>query len=127
MVEPSVLQVDRQRSRVNPRQLEQVVDEPAQCVYPVAQQGQIPVEWHESVLERLQHRVDRGKRRPQIVGGPGDQLAPGVEELLNGRCHLVERATELSQLSHTFLRSASTEITTGQPCRGLVQALKRRQ
>ena len=42
--------------------------------------------------------AEREERRPQLVGGVGDELAPGVLEAGEALAHAVERARELAEL-----------------------------
>jgi len=53
----------------------------------------------EPVLDRLEHRRDRRDRRAEIVACGGDELAACIEEALEVRGHLVERAAELRELA----------------------------
>src|SRR5436853_348995 len=82
----------RQRARIDARELEEVVDEPAQGAHLVAERGEVLVRRREAVLERLEHRLHRRERRPQVVARPRDELAARVEQLLELARHLVERA-----------------------------------
>ena len=55
-----------------------------------AQLRQVVLRPDQPVLDRLEHRLDRGERRAQVVARPGDELAARVEELLHAAGHLVE-------------------------------------
>jgi hypothetical protein len=59
-------QLDRERSRVDLRQLEQVVDEHAQRAHLLAQRPEVAVRIPDPVLERLDRRLPRGERCPQV-------------------------------------------------------------
>ena len=68
---------------VDPGQLEEVVDHPHHPVDLGADLAVVArrVVGH-PVLERLGHRAQPGQRRAQVVGDPGDQLAPRLLEPL---------------------------------------------
>ena len=86
------MELERQCAGVDPRQLEQVLDEKRQAVYLVAERREVVGGLGEPVLERLEHRLHVRERGPQVVARPRDELAARVEELLEVRRHLVERA-----------------------------------
>ena len=56
---------------------------------------------------------------------PGDELTPSVEEPLEARSHLVERAAQLQQLARPRLRSARAQIARCQSRRSGAQAPER--
>ena len=80
-----LLQLERERARVDPGELEQVVDEQRQRPHLLAQGRQVVARLGEAVLDRLDHRLHRRERRAQVVARPGDELAARVEELLDAR------------------------------------------
>ena len=67
----------------------------------------------EPVVDRLEHRRDRRDRRAEVVAGRGHELPPGVEEALEARGHLVERAAQLGELARSAVGSARAEVARG--------------
>jgi hypothetical protein len=63
-----------------------------------ANRREIAIGLGQAVLQRLEHRLDRGERRAEIVARPGDELPAGIEQLLQLCRHLVERKGELVEL-----------------------------
>src|SRR5207247_1535724 len=108
----------RARAGVDPGELEEVVDKPGEDLGLRPDRLEVLARLGEIVLQRLDHRLQRGERRAQVVARPGDKLATGVEELLDARCHLVERGAELAKLSRPRLRRAGTQIAGGETRRG---------
>ena len=89
----------------------------------LAQDGKRRLGLDEPVLERLEHRLHVRERGAQVVARPGDELAACVEELLEARRHLVERAGEVGHLGRPRLRSADGEIAMGEPRRRVAHAI----
>jgi hypothetical protein len=83
-------QLERERARVDPGELEEIVDEQRERAHLLAQRGDVVGGLGEAVLERLQHREHVREGRAEVVARPGDELPPGVEELLQAGGHLVE-------------------------------------
>ena len=83
------LEVEVQRTRLDPAELEEIVDEHGEAVGLPSHGGVVAGDVvrvvDHAVLERLDHRPDAGQRRPQVVGDPRDQLASsGVHRPLPG-------------------------------------------
>ncbi len=74
-----IVQLEPQDVRIDPRQLEEIVDERGECLHLLADCGQVLPGLGESVFERFEHRPQRRERSAQIVACPGDELAPGVD------------------------------------------------
>ena len=108
-------QLERERAGVDPGQLEEVVDELAQVADLVVHAGQVLVGRREAVLERLDHRLQGGEGRAQVVARVGDELAPGVEEPLELARHLVEGGPQLGELGGPVLRRARAQVAGGEP------------
>src|SRR5581483_6386179 len=108
--ERRLAELQRQCARVDPCELEQIVDERAQGVDLAAHRRDVVARLHESVLDGLEHRLQRRERRPQVVARPGDELAAGVEQLLDSLGHLVERRAELGELARAGLRRARRQL-----------------
>ena len=75
----------------------------------------------EAVLEGLEHRSHRRDRRPQIVAGPCDELAPGVEDQLHLLGHLVERPGEPRELLRAILAGPNGEVAGRDLRRGVAE------
>ena len=103
-------QLERERAAVDPGELEEVVDERRERANLVAQRGQVVVGIGEPVLDRLEHRLHVRERGAQVVARPRDQLAARVEEALEARGHLVERARERAQLGGSLLAGPCREV-----------------
>ena len=91
--------VERHAARLEPRQVEQLLHEPAQP-FDLGEHGaqRLGIGRFDAVDQVLEHRLQRGDRRPQLVAHVGDEVAAdpvGLGEL--GR-HLVERAGERADL-----------------------------
>ena len=119
------VQFERQNPGVDPRQLEQVVDEEGEHADLLPQCRQVVGRVGQAVLERFEHRLHVGERRAQVVTRPCDELAPGVEQLLDVVCHLVERRREIGDLRGAGLRRASCEVTACESARSRVDAVER--
>ena len=69
-----------EHARLCATQLEEVVDEACEAVGFFAERAVIARNRRriadDSVFERFDHGTDAGKRRPQIVRNPGDELTP---------------------------------------------------
>ncbi len=125
--ERSLLQLERERAGVDPREHEQVLDEPGEDLRLRPDRGEVLLRPREPVLERLDHRAQRGERRAQVVAGPHHELAARVEQLLQVRGHLVERRTELLQLARPGGGSARAQVAAGEPLRRRTQSVERLQ
>ena len=55
-----------------------------------ADRREVLVGCRQSVLDRLEHRLNRCDGGSEVVARPGDELAAGVEDVLDVRRHLVE-------------------------------------
>ena len=97
--ERRLAELEREQPRVDPRELEEVVDELPEHVDLLAHRRQVVLRLGEPVLDRLEHRLQRGERRPQVVARPGDELPASVEQLLDVARHLVERGSQLRELA----------------------------
>jgi hypothetical protein len=91
VVEGDALDGELEAARVDPRQLEQVVDHAVEAVRLHADLAEVAVlVVDHAVLERLGHGADPGERRAQVVRHPRDELAAAA--LL--RLHAVARVGE---------------------------------
>src|SRR5437016_1732676 len=88
------LQLIRERTRVDARKLEQILDERRQTARLLLERREVLGDVRELVLDGLEHRRDRRDRRAQVVARGGDELTSRVEEALDVRRHVVERASE---------------------------------
>src|SRR5207248_11607952 len=118
LAEVGLAQLEGERARVDPCKLEEVVDEERQGLELLADRRQVLVRGGEAVLERLDHRPQRGERSPQVVARPGDELAARVEELLDARGHLVEGSAQLEELARPGLGGARAEVAAREPSGG---------
>jgi hypothetical protein len=57
------------------------------------------------------------------VARPGDELAAGVEERRQARCHLVERRAELGDLGRPLFGRACRKVALGERPRGGAQPI----
>ena len=105
-------QLERQRARLDPAELEEVVDELGEDAHLVAERGEVVRGLRETVLERFEHRLHVRERRAEIVAGPGDELSAGVEDPCQRVAHLVEVARERRDLRRAVLRSAGGEVAS---------------
>ena len=94
-----VLQLELERAGVDARELEQVVHEHRERTRLLAQSRQVLLGGGETILHRFEHRLDGRHGRAQVVAGPGDELAPRVEQLLEVGCHRVEGLGEVRELA----------------------------
>ncbi len=99
------MDLERECAGVDAGELEEVVDEHAEPPGLVAQRTDVLVRLGEAVVDRLEHGADRCDRRPQVVARRGDEFAAGIEEALETRGHLVERAAELGELARPVPRA----------------------
>ena len=111
--------------RVDLRELEQVVDEHAERVDLLPHRGQVVLGLDDPVLDRLEHRLERGDRGPQVVARPRHELSPGVEQLLEPRGHLVERGRDLRELRRPALADPRGEVAARDPRRRRAQLAER--
>jgi hypothetical protein len=76
-----LLAAEPERSAVDPGEFEQVVDEDREPLGVGADLRVVPLDGRvvvdHAVVEGLGHGADRRQRCPQVVGDPGDELAPG--------------------------------------------------
>jgi hypothetical protein len=125
LFERAVPQLERYGACVEQRHLEEIVDERREDPQLFADCRHVFVRRREAVLDRLDHCAERRERSPEVVTGPGDELAPGVEELLDVGGHLVEGVAELDQLAGARLGRARTQVAGGELRRSLPEALER--
>ena len=109
------LAVHRHDARVELGQLEQIVDQHRHRPHLPVDGRQVLLGRRQAVVHRLEHRLHRGQRRPQVVAGPGDQLAARVEQPLQARRHLVDRARQLVELGGPASRSTHVEPPADSP------------
>ena len=114
VVQRGCAQLERQCAGVDARQLEEVVDEHGQPANLVAERGEIVLGLGQPVLECLEHRLHVRERCPQVMAGPGDELAASIEQLLEIRSHLVERLREVGNLGWSRLGRPNGQITVRQ-------------
>ena len=77
------------------------------------------------VLNRLEHRLQRGERRPQVVARPRDQLSACVEELLEFSRHLIEGEADLDELVGPRARRHPREVAARERRGGGTEAVER--
>ena len=80
----------------------------------ILQRREVLLRRGETVLDRLEHRRDRGDGRPQVVARGGDELAPSVEEAFEAAGHRVERPAQLGELTRASLGCARAEVAGGE-------------
>src|SRR5207249_2043191 len=107
-------QLERERTCVDLRELEEVVDQRSERLGLLVQGGEVVLGRGQPVLDRLQHRLDRRERRTQVMTRPGDELAARIEEPLDAGRHLVERLAELSELPGAGRGCTRGEVTRGE-------------
>ena len=110
-------------SRVDSGQLEQVVDERAQPAGLIAQRPDVLGGLGDAVVDRLEHRRDRSDRRAEVVARGSHQLPLGVEERLEARGHVVERAAEVGELARTGRGRAHAEVARRDERRRIAEAI----
>ena len=86
---------------IEPREVEQVGRELRQALHLLAHgRDELPprrlVEL--LVVEQLEEAAEREERRPELVGGVRDELAPRAVEVLEADAHALERSGELPEL-----------------------------
>ena len=113
-----VPQLERQRAGVDACELEEVVYEPGEAPHLLVHRGQVAVRRRNTVLDRLQHRLQRRDRRAQVVARPRDELATGVEDPVQVLRHLVERSRQVGELGRAALGGARAQVAGGQRGRG---------
>ena len=123
----NVAELEREDAGVDSREVEQVLDEQRQDPKLLPDLRQVFARCREAVLERFDHRLQRGQRRPQVVARPGDELAPRVEEPLDVRPHLVEGRAHLEQLPRPGFESAGGQVSGCELRRSSAQPLERPQ
>jgi len=75
------------------------VDDPRETVDFGDRRGEVgALAWSESALEVLETQPQGGHRRPQLMGGVGNEGALRVEQLLQPVGHLVDRLPESPEL-----------------------------
>jgi len=99
---------------VDASQLEEVVDHGGEQADLALQRAEVVRGLDDAVLDGLEHRPERGDRGPEVVAGPGDQLAARIEDLFEMLGHRVERAGELGDLRRATLGGALAEFAAGQ-------------
>ena len=65
--------------------------------------------------EQLEMAAEREKRRPELVRGVGDELAPGVLEAREALAHAVERTRELAELVRARVHDRLVELAVRDP------------
>ena len=107
-----LLELERERARVDLRELEEIVDKPSERANLLAHGREVVLGGDDPVLDRLEHRLQRGERRPQVVARPRDQLSACVEELLELSRHLVEGEADLDELVGPRARRHRREVAS---------------
>ena len=115
--ERSVRQFEREHAGVDAREFEEVVDERAEPSRLLRQGLDVLVRGRDPVLDGLDHRPDRRKRRAQIVTCPGNELAAGVEQILKLRRHRVEGGAELGDFRWSLFGRSRGEVAAGERAR----------
>ena len=118
--------LDLELSRVEAREVEEIRRQPRQPVdlvshlgEEVAAHGRI----HRLVAEELDEPAEREERRPELVRGVGDELAPGPVEDGQAGAHVVERVRELADLVAAGVDDRRLEVAARHAlCRGLEPA-----
>ena len=77
-----------------------------------------PVGDDDPVAQRLEIALQVGQRRPKLVRGVGDEVAPHRLLALEAGGHLVERIGEARELLRAVARDAGGVIPFGDPARG---------
>ena len=97
--ERRLLAQQRQLTRLQTRELQQLLDQPSQAFglrqHHLQRRG---IGLLHAVQQVLQVRADRGDRRLELVGHVREQVATGLLEVLQLGAHPVERRRELSDL-----------------------------
>ena len=109
--QPGFPEVEREISRVDPCELEEIVDENREPARLLLERRETLVDRNQSVLGGFDHRLDGGDGRPEVVARRDDELAPGIEELLEVRRHLVERTAELCELARAADGRAHVQVS----------------
>ena len=112
--ERDLLQLVDERACVDAGELEEIVDEDGQAPRLILQGGEVLRRRGETVLDRLEHRRDRGHGSPQIVARGRDELAPSIEEVFEAAGHRIERPAELGELARASLGCAGAEVAGGE-------------
>ncbi len=115
--------LERERSGVDARELEEVVDEQPQPPRLVAERPEVLLRLRKTVVDRLEHRGDGRHGGAEVVARRGDELASGVEEALEARRHLVEGPPQLRELARAGVGRTCPEVTRGDVRRGGTQPL----
>ena len=87
---PKAVYLERESTRVDARELEEVVDEQRKESHLLAEDRDVLVRVSETVLERFEHRLHVGEWRAQVVARPSYELASRVEEAAEICTHFVE-------------------------------------
>jgi hypothetical protein len=120
-----LLELERERARVDLRELEEIVHEPPQRANLVAHGREVMLGGDDPVLDRLEHRLQRGERGLQVVARPRDQLSSCVEELLELSRHLVEGEADLDELVGPRAGRHRRKIAARERRRGGTEAVER--
>ncbi len=67
------------------------------------------------VAEQLEEAAERENRRPQLMGGVGDELPAGIVEPGEPQAHPVERPGELADLVAAVIHDRLLEVPGGDP------------
>ena len=73
------------------------------------------------VGHQLEEAAEREERRPQLVRGVGDELAPGAVEVLQPRAHALERDRELPELVVAGVDDGLVEASVRDPLGGALE------
>src|SRR5205823_3159009 len=80
-------------------------------VHLFAQRGEgLPARRHDTVAERLEVALQVRQRRPQLVGGVGDEVRALACVFLEPLRHLIERAGQRDHLLWTLRGNANAEV-----------------
>jgi hypothetical protein len=103
-------QLDSERTGVDSRQFEEIVDEPSEILDLLSDCGEVMLGRSQPIFDRLEHRLDRGERRTEVVTCPGHQLPACVEETLEVASHLVEGRGKLGEFGGAYPGGTCTEV-----------------
>ncbi len=102
------------RVRVELRQFEQIVHQGRHRPNLVVYRRDIVLRRDESVVDRLEHRLQGGERSAEVVAGPGHQLPAGVEQPLEACGHLVDSGGEVGELGRRGCGCPEVEAAGGE-------------
>ena len=125
LAQPDLLVLDPDPAGVHPREVEQVGGELGQPVdlRPRRREELAPRALVEVLVrEQLEEARQREQRRPELVGGVGDELLPGAVELRELDPHAVERRGQLAELVGAAVDDRLVEGALRDPVGGTLQA-----